>query len=387
MHIYDVVICGAGPSGSTAGYILAQKGLDVLIVDRKMFPRFKLCGGLLTWKTQKVLERIYNIDEQELRENDVLNLVTYEYGIGLNDSPPVTGGMDYPFWLVDRQQYDALMLNKYKNEGGRLYCPQTVTDIDFREGTVYLENGETVRGRFIIGADGAVSAVRRHLARAGRVSPPCSLHSALALEVQVERASADFPEYPCIYFGNVPGGYSWSFPQDDTQYLGLGSEKAQSPQNLKGVFTRFCHSQGVEGIEEKIRGHVLPYGDFESFPGMGNVLLCGDAAGLADPLLGEGVFYAHYSALNASNAVLQCWSTPDEAAQTYSRQMREVFWEMRYAYMWRKVTLNFLRVGNFAGFRMLLNFFRKQLEETIHGLRSFKCFRHRDWRALLDLEE
>ena len=55
---FDAIVIGAGPAGSTAAYLLAKKGFKVLILDKKAFPRDKLCGGLITWKTVKVLENI-----------------------------------------------------------------------------------------------------------------------------------------------------------------------------------------------------------------------------------------------------------------------------------------------------------------------------------------
>ncbi|MCJ7616605.1 MAG: FAD-dependent oxidoreductase, partial [Desulfobacterales bacterium] len=58
-HCYDVIIIGAGPSGSTAAFVLANRGFKVLVIDKHKFPRHKLCAGLLTWKTIKVLEDVF----------------------------------------------------------------------------------------------------------------------------------------------------------------------------------------------------------------------------------------------------------------------------------------------------------------------------------------
>ena len=58
-YSFDAIVIGAGPAGSTAAYLLASKGFKVLILDKSTFPRDKLCGGLLTWKTVKLLESIF----------------------------------------------------------------------------------------------------------------------------------------------------------------------------------------------------------------------------------------------------------------------------------------------------------------------------------------
>jgi flavin-dependent dehydrogenase len=62
IHCYDVLIIGAGPSGSTAAFILASKGFNVLVIDKHKFPGKKLCAGLLTWKTIKTLEEIFKTE-------------------------------------------------------------------------------------------------------------------------------------------------------------------------------------------------------------------------------------------------------------------------------------------------------------------------------------
>jgi len=68
---FDVIVIGAGPAGSTAADLLAKKGFKVLILDKKAFPRDKLCGGLITWKTVKVLENIFQTSPDFLKSNRI----------------------------------------------------------------------------------------------------------------------------------------------------------------------------------------------------------------------------------------------------------------------------------------------------------------------------
>ena len=384
MENYDVIISGAGPSGATAGILLAQKGLRVLVLDRKQFPRFKLCGGLLTWKTQEFLSRVFGIGPGYLKKHNALEACTQKYGLGMNRLPRITGRMRYPFLLINRSVYDNMLVRRLVSAGAVFRSPETVKDIDPESSRVVLGNGERIRASFIIGADGALSTVRRKLAGRGIVHPPWSRQSALALEMHVCRSKNDFPEYPCIHLGQVPSGYFWSFPGREKQCLGLGSNVIRNGNELKEIFNKCCAIMGVNVPVKNLKAHVLPYGDFEPRPGVQNILLCGDAAGLADPLLGEGIFYAHYSAMLASRAVLRSWKQPENAAKEYFALMQEVVTEMRYARMWRKLTLNVLSPCDFAPFRLLMHRYSRQLVETIHGLRSFKWLRTRNWSGLSD---
>lgn len=382
MQSYDAIICGAGPAGATAANILARRGMSVLVLDRKEFPRFKLCGGLLTWKTQRFLTRVMGIDSRELESSGVLRGSFSKWGLGVNDLPLTTGDMPHPFLLVDRTDYDALLVEKMKQSGAQLRSPEGVVDVEPQSKAVVLKSGERIKAEFIIGADGAMSTVRRGLAARGAVRPPFSRRVALALEIYVPRRAGSFADFPCIHIGKVPSGYFWSFPGKDKQCLGVGSSKVRNGRKLKGMFAAYCRSFGVDICGCNVRGHPLPYGDFEVRPGSGNILLCGDAAGLADPLLGEGIFYAHYSALLACRAILESDTRGGRAAETYARLMREIVGELRYARLWRNMTLGVLRPFDFALFRLLVRRYSRELAETIHGMRSFKCLRPREWTAL-----
>ena len=73
--VYDVIIAGGGPAGSTAGYILSKAGLNVLIIDKSNFPRKKLCGGLITYKTIRLLERVFGETASSLDEKGIIDFV------------------------------------------------------------------------------------------------------------------------------------------------------------------------------------------------------------------------------------------------------------------------------------------------------------------------
>ena len=104
----DALIIGAGPAGTTAAFALASHGLKVVLLDRRDFPRPKLCGGLLTWKTIQVLESVFQIGRRTLAANGVVRHATREYMLADSGRRSVCRTLDYPFHLVDRQTYDHL---------------------------------------------------------------------------------------------------------------------------------------------------------------------------------------------------------------------------------------------------------------------------------------
>jgi len=109
---YDVVIIGAGPAGSTAAYILAANGFKVLIVDKSAFPRDKLCGGLLTFKSIQLLEDIFSMPLDLLQSRRLITFQSSSYQVGNSTGASVKGRLNYPFHFVRRKDYDGNYLSR-----------------------------------------------------------------------------------------------------------------------------------------------------------------------------------------------------------------------------------------------------------------------------------
>jgi flavin-dependent dehydrogenase len=129
-------------------------------------------------------------------------------------------------------------------------------------------------------------------------------------------------------------------------------------------------------------GRTLPYGGFLESPGVGPVLLAGDAAGFADPLLGEGVYYAHRSGELAATAVLASLRQPAAAAGRHARLVAEtILPEFRAALSWRRLLYSAGRTGGYLPVAFLLRRFHRPCEAAVQGKRSFSLFR-RENRAV-----
>jgi len=373
----DAVIIGAGPAGTTAAFILAAGGLKVTLLDRRDFPRPKLCGGLLTWKTIQGLESLFHISPQNLAANGVLLHATMEYGVSGRRRCAVRRTLDYPFHLVDRETYDHFLLQLAISAGADFRPGAAVASVDLARCEVATQNGENWTGRFIIGADGVNSRVRRALLQARKVAEPRHPGTAAALECFVPRQMGVFPDHPAIYYGFIPWGYAWLFPGKREQILGIAALRAKAGRRVAAGFRNFLtHLDLADPNALPIQAHAIPYGNYLETPGHANVLLVGDAAGLADPFLGEGIYYAHRSAQLAAQAVLESRTHPESAIDRYRAGFRRVIHpELKYARAGRQIIFSLPSSFYFPVLTALLRLMPKLCEETIQGQRTFRWFR------------
>lgn len=375
---YDALIIGAGPAGSTAAYLLASSGFKVIILDRKHFPRPKLCAGLLTWKTIKTLENVFHVSRQTLRSQNIVREECREYGVSDRLSRAFRRSLDEPFYLVDRQAYDHFWLKCAISAGAEFYPNSRVVDIDPEKYEAVTDQGEKWTGRFIFGADGVHSRVRHALVRSKRTSEPSRAGIAWCLESFVpKRNIRNLKNFPVIYYGYVPWGYAWSFPGRNHWILGMAALRNKIRRPLRDCFRNFLTDLNVEAADDlRIQAQSLPYGNYLEFPGHGNVLLVGDAAGLADPFLGEGIYYAHRSAQLAAQVAIRAFHQPGPALSHYAEHSRRaIYRELRYAWAGRQILFCLPPACYYPFIAALLRLMPKICEETIQGKRSFRWFR------------
>lgn len=379
-YSYDAIVIGAGPAGSTAAYLLASKGLRVLILDKSTFPREKLCGGLLTWKTVGLLESIFQTTIDFLKSKQIITCSSIKYRVVSSTGTSFKSQLDYPFHFVQRTAYDSFWLKMACRAGAEFRAGEKVNSLDNLDlgGKILTDKGSEFCGKFIFGADGAVSKVRGLLASKNRIDTEWKSNLATALEVFVpSRQTPELPDYPHIYFGHIPWGYAWCFPAEHLRVIGICGLNAKAGRLLRNGYEAFLDSIRIS--REHIpapASHALPYGNYLTTPGYGNVLLLGDACGLADPLLGEGIYYAHKSAQLAAEAVIQSYYEPPAALKRYARQLnRVIISELKYARMGRQIIFSLPGAWPYRILTSLLKIMPRKCEETIQGQRSFKWFR------------
>jgi geranylgeranyl reductase family protein len=375
---FDAVVVGCGPAGSAAGYVLASRGLSVALLDRAAFPRPKLCGGLLTWKTVRALETVFGLDADGLAGQGLLLGSTDRYGIFDRDRTLVAGRAPHPFRFVDRQRFDAHLLDLARTAGARVFERRSVTGCDANEGSVTTATGERFVGSYVIGADGATSVVRNALSFDKRV-----WRRNLAAAVEVALSPADLPitvDHPMLYVGFVNAGYSWLFPAGDTVLAGLCGLK-RSNSCFHHLFREFLDFLGVADPDSiPLKGHPLPYGNAIADPSEGRVLLAGDAGGFVEPLFGEGIFYALTTGRYAAEAVLEAVRSNRAPGPSYkARLARYILPEMKGSNRLRFFLLALIKCLGPLPIGPFVKFQPTRLAEMVHGLRSYWLLKKKVW--------
>jgi geranylgeranyl reductase family protein len=375
---FDAIVIGAGPAGSTAAYLLAQSGFHVLVLDKRQFPRDKLCGGLLTYKTVKLLENIFHTSSDYLASNQIISHQSSRYGVNLRDKACIRGKLKYPFHFVDRQIYDSFWLNKARQAGAEFRSGVKVISLDPIKNQVITGNGHRYSATYILGADGAPSRLCRLLTAGGFIKKEKKSGMAIAMELIVSQSlTPALPDYPVIYLGHIRWGYAWCFPRKDLRVLGICGLSEKSGKFLKRGMIQFLKTNRISADNIcAAKSHALPYGNYLTQPGYGNILLLGDACGLADPLLGEGIYYAHKSGQLSALAAIQAYPSSQNAFRIYRQHLyANIIPELKFARFGRQIL--FSLPGTWPGVILstLLKINPRICEETIQGQRSFRWFR------------
>jgi geranylgeranyl reductase family protein len=309
MKRFDALIVGAGPAGSTAAYRLSREGASVLLVDRATFPRDKPCGGGLTMRAVRQLP--FSVEP-------VVEDRATRFTFGLDFKHHFERTTDEPLVLLtQRSRLDNFLAERAAEAGA-----------DFRDG-VTLEllsdavearvAGEKIAASTLICADGA----NGHTARAAGLEDDRDY--GVALEGNVPHSAVDPERYRGRLFlelGVLPGGYGWVSPNGDHINVGVGGWAKEAP-TLRAELSRFCRAYELDESKlENVRGYRLPLLKPTTTLARGRVALVGDAAGLVDPLSGDGIYEALFSAKLVTGATLDLLEGRAQTLESYGREVR-----------------------------------------------------------------
>jgi geranylgeranyl reductase family protein len=304
MEHFDVLVVGAGPAGSATAIHLARAGASVLLVDRARFPRDKPCGGGLTGRALKHLPCPVDPVVEHVVDGMVVRV-----GYGAKIARRSDGRL---IEMTQRRRLDHHLAEHAAAEGADFRDATPVGEIAIDEDGVTAHVGSSsVRASFLVGADGANGVVAK---AAGLGS---GIVRGVALEGNIPWSALERAPYEAtawVELGVVPGGYGWVFPKGDHANLGVGGWMTEGPK-LRGHLDRLARLHDVDPAAlESVRGHRLPMRELGAPAAAGRVLLVGDAAGLVDPLSGDGMYEAFVSARLAASAILDARPQSYEAA-------------------------------------------------------------------------
>jgi geranylgeranyl reductase family protein len=313
---YDVVIVGAGPAGAVLAYLLAKAGAEVLLLEKKIFPRYKACGGGLTKRALDSLP--FEVDEViEERVHTVKAFIQNECAFELNAQQPVIS-------MVMRDRFDHFLVKKSLDAGVHFQEGATFKHLSGMVEDLKVETScGPVETRFVVGADGVNSRVATALG----LPRPDNLMNAVEAEVYLgdPEGLAEFKHSAQFYFALVPQGYAWVFPKRDHLSIGVLS-RSMTLKNLKRNLFSYLEAGGFgSSVEVKaLRSNLVPYG-----PGKKRPLACerglvvGDATGYVDPITGEGISYAIKGAQVASRVLQDAMKDGYRKLEDYTRVLEE----------------------------------------------------------------
>jgi geranylgeranyl reductase family protein len=307
---YDVIVVGAGPAGSTCAYRLASAGASVLLLDRAHFPRDKPCGGGVTGRAARLIPfSIAPVVE------DTVTSVRMRLGYG----NWFERGEDDPLVLMtQRLRLDAYLVERAAEAGAELREGVKAENVDALAGRVEVAaGGERFSAEAVIGADGVNGISTRALGLGGNQAVGVALEG----NVSYERLGEGYRGRAVLELGVVPGGYGWVFPKGDHANVGIGGWEREGPR-LREHLSALCAAHGVAtGDLEGVCGYRLPLRSPRSTLARGRAAILGDAAGLVDPVSGDGMFEAFLSAKLASQATLDLLAGRAEVLDPYGERL------------------------------------------------------------------
>jgi geranylgeranyl reductase family protein len=367
----NVIIVGGGPAGSTAGYLLKKKyNIDVLLIEKNCFPREKLCGGLITDKTVKLLEELYKEPVTELVKNGVINYQTNKYKVFYRNYLLHDGMTEEPFFFVNRSIYDLFLLEKAKKVGVAVIEGKPVKTYDSINNRVFLDKNQSFRTKYLIGADGVNSVIRTQLLKNNFDKNKWKKNLSTAFEIFIDRSiELEDYNYPVIYFGYLKFGYCWIFPNTDRIICGIGGLNVKNHEiaaNFKSFLSNFAFK---EKNVSHIKSALIPTGGFYHIPAAGNVALIGDAGGFVNPFTGEGIYYAHKSGEIVAEAVNESLNNAKCFRETYLQLLKaRIVPEFNRA---KKVRNVFYRLTNtvfYLPMKILLQRTDRKIDQFMHGV-------------------
>lgn len=297
-----MLIVGGGPSGSSCAWGLRESGLDVLILDKATFPRDKVCAGWITPAVAELLE----LDLNDYSREHVLQPISrFRTGL-IGGSTIQTEYPDTVSYGIRRCEFDAYLLQRC---GARTRLGESFQSLEWTEAG-WLVNGN-LQAKVVIGAGGHFCPVAREIneKHPGEHSVVLAQETEFQLtpeQQQVCRVQADTPE---LYFCRDFKGYAWCFLKGGYLNVGIGREGEKQLSTARDEFTDYLdREQRVpREILGKFKGHAYRlYGLQKRNIVDDNLLLIGDAAGLASPQSGEGIRPAIESGLLAADVLKNC---------------------------------------------------------------------------------
>ena len=305
--VWDVVVVGAGPAGSSAAYAAASapgaEGRRVLLLDKAAPPRYKTCGGGIIGPSRDALPPGF-----QLPLKDRVHAITFTMD---GRMPRTRRSQRMLFGLVNRDEFDERLVQCAEKAGAVLATGVAVSGLRQEPDglvTVTLQDGRSVLARCVVGADGSAGRTGAHV---GVTFDQVDLGLEAEIPVPPEVA-AQWRGRVLLDWGSLSGSYGWVFPKGDSLTVGVIAARGRGAET-RAYLKDFIARLGLAGFPPSIEsGHLTRCRADDSPLAKGRVLVAGDAAGLLEPWTREGISYALRSGRLAGEWAVRVADAQDE---------------------------------------------------------------------------
>ncbi len=359
-HDCDAVVVGGGPAGAAAAARLAARGFRTVLIDRASFPRDKVCGDFVGPTALAELADLGVAQAPAFRATTKMtDLALHVDGDQLTVMGiPQAGGLPGYGRVIPRLQLDAWILDAARNAGATVLDGRKVTAVQHAPGAIAVRGHSTagpwqLRTRLLLGADGSNSIIARTL----RGDVPPRQDRILAVRAYFDDVDGPAGQGEVCFRSDSFPGYYWLFPAGGgSANLGVGmlaSTYPRSGRNLREMLLQLIAKDAslhyrLRGarMRGKILGHPLTTYN-PRLPLTGDrVMLLGDAAGLINPLNGEGIQYALHSARWAASTAADCLASDQLDTASLAGYQQRVHQSLRTDMAFSRLVVQLFRNRN-----------------------------------------
>ncbi|MEO1093556.1 MAG: geranylgeranyl reductase family protein [Cyanobacteria bacterium J06638_28] len=317
--MYDCIVVGAGPAGSSAAYHLAKQGRTVLIIEKASLPRYKACTGAVS----PLIAEWFDFDFDPAIAYKLRQL-RYTWKLG----DEVTGELETndPIWIVQRDVFDHFLTQQAIAQGAELKDNMPALGIQFtnEHWLVATANGDFA-GRYLIAADGAHGPLSKWLG-----FKETKLKSAATLEVKTATPNAQ-AQAMNFEFGLLKSGCLWCFPRTEGYVIGAANFLSKGTQDYQTVLAQYAPIFGGSYHEGTTHPASLKLWEGKHPLHTQQAVVVGEAAAIVDPLTAEGVRHGMYSGVKAAEAIHIALQGKPEALANYTQAIHEWGNNMQWA--------------------------------------------------------
>ncbi|HHP7231026.1 MAG TPA: geranylgeranyl reductase family protein [Xenococcaceae cyanobacterium] len=311
--MFDCIVVGAGPAGATAAYHLAKQGCSVLILEKASLPRDKPCGGGVS----PAIADWFDCDFTPVIKNTVSQV---KYTWKFADAVEIKLKDITPMWMVQRDEFDHFLCQQALSQGAELKTNTAVTGISWQDTQWQVTTTDgAFTAAYLIAADGVNGSMAQWLGM-----PP--QQKVLAANLEVSAAVSERRQNLAYFdFGSLKNGFMWCFPKANGYAFSGAYVRNQkgNPQELKTQLTNFAQKFELDLSQSNYQEYLLNLWQ-ESHPlHTKRAVIAGEAAGVVDPLIGEGIRPAIFTGMKAATAIIQALAGQESALEAYTEVVNQ----------------------------------------------------------------